>query len=73
MYWGTRDVRYLTASRAVKAFCTVGGIYFMVMPFAVLFVVFHLRWSPVMMPYHVCGGKEALRQLESAGSPSTGP
>ena len=39
------------------------------MPFAVLFVVFHLRWSPVMMPYHVFGGKEALRQLESEGSP----
>ena len=65
---GTSDVRYLMASRAVKTFCALGGIWFPMVPFVVLFVVFHVRWSPVMLPYHIFGGKEALMQLEREGS-----
>ena len=61
-------MRYLTASRAVKGVYIFGGIWFAVMPFAVLFVVLHLRWAPVMLLYHVFGGKEVLMQLQSVGS-----
>ena len=65
---GRSDVRHLMASRSVKTFCALGGILLPIVPFVVLFIVFHVRWSPVMMPYHIFGGKEALMQLESEGS-----
>ena len=56
------------AGRAVKAFCAWGGISCSIVPFGVLFVMFHFRWSPIMMPYHVFGGKEVVMKLESQGS-----
>ena len=68
LHLGTCDVRYLTPSPAFKAFCTLGGVWFACLPFVVLFILVPLRWSPIMVPYHVFGGNEALMKLEREGS-----
>ena len=37
-------------------------------PAVTAFIAFFLRWSPLMLPYHVFGGKYKLMKLEMEGS-----
>ena len=44
------------------------GCLFLCCPLLTTVFVLILRWSPVLIPYHVFGGKENLMQLEAEGS-----
>ena len=65
---GTSDVMYFGHNNGILVAGVIAGVYFMTMPLTLLGGVVVIRWSPLMMPYHVFGGSEKLVELESEGS-----
>ena len=64
---GTSNVLY-TGQNGILATCAIGGLYFMTVPLSVLCCLVAIRWSPLMITFHVFGGREKLVELESQGS-----
>lgn len=64
---GSCDILYL-GHKGILAAAALGGIYLVTTPVTVLFTLVVIRWSPVMMPFHIFGGHEKLVELESLGS-----
>ena len=59
---------YVGDNKSILAAGGIGGLYLMTVPFTVFFSVFVGRLSPVLIPYHVFGGKEKLAELGREGS-----
>ena len=56
-----------TGQNGIRATCAIGELCFMTIPLSVLCCSVAIRWSPLIMPYHVFGGREKLVELESQG------
>ena len=65
---GALDVMNLAPSKFIMGLCAGFGWLCITVPLEVAFVVSFLRWSPIMLPYHVFGGQCQLRELEMKGS-----
>ena len=59
---------HVGSSKFITTGCAAGGFLCMITPAVMALTVLFLRWSPVMLPYHVFGSKYELMQLEMEGS-----
>ena len=65
---GSEDVMHVAGSKFITFGCAVGGYLFMIAPAVMALAALLLRWSPIMLPYHVFGNKYELMQVEMEGS-----
>ena len=59
---------HVVSSKFITIGCAAAGTLSFITPAVMALVVLLLRWSPLMLPYHVFGNKYELMQMEMEGS-----
>ena len=59
---------HVASSKFITIGYAVGACLSMIAPVVMALFVLLLRWSPIMLPYHVFGNKYELMELETKGS-----
>ena len=65
---GGLDVLHITNSLVIVGVCLIYVAICLCLPITMVSITLLLRWSPLGIPYHVFGGKEALMLLETSHS-----
>ena len=62
---GTWDVMNVARGKFIVILCAGAGCLCMFLPGLVAFIMLFLRWSPILLPYHIFGGKDVLMEMEA--------